>query len=1048
MKKYPLFNAKLLLLPFLLFTMTLCAQWQQLPGPPAGNVTCWASSPTGVLYVGGTDGIFTSIDVGRTWNKLPSNTLSRQIPLQLEWDNSNLFLSTRDRNTDDRILWKSSNNGTTWVKLWSDLCTDIGFLSLFDARNDTILAGSSPNNHLSIDGGQTWLIDLSVPCWRNVTGTKQGWFQSFYSGASRWIGGQSWNQTYMASDESAFPRRILEAGDFVFIFFGGDTNLFKFTTNGGNTWQDGALPIEYNEDEVSVGERNDTIFVQGASTIAFSTDGLQTWETLPTPGLSGPVNACFFTASGAIVACTGHGIFRADFPGATFLPTKGFSCPNVLSVLHENNGGWWLGLTNGLFYSPDNGASWQEMLTQFTGANREIRKIKKSGNSVVVSGYNSLFYSPDNGVNWTERSVPNTYVGDIALIAQRLFTGNSSSSSFSDDWGATWQLFNPIVNNSSVHTQLYAVADSFLAGSASWSGVYLSRDTGATWQNFSAGLSGGVSEITMAPEHLYVVSSNKLYRSPYDAPAWQQIQAPTYIPLGTTLTPWAFHFSGDQILAGIPKKGIFKLNAGAQFWNTFAVSDLDYRSNAFSFSDSLTIMAVDGGIYYLGSIGAEVIAGHVFVDANQNTVFDSTEIPLSGQLVGQLHQQVYTVTDQQGRYTFDWHGKADSVGLQLYWAGVAVLPAKHIVTGPGTGYDFAISTDDFSTDLSIDLTAAVPPRPGFTFNLYITCRNYGLYSANASVTLFKDLATDWVSFSATPDLLSPDSAQWLVTNIPPGGSAVIQVSLELGATVMLGSLLNFDAKIATVNITDQRSANNDQHYSVGVVGSFDPNDKSVIPSGAITPAMVADSQQLTYTIRFQNTGNYPAEFVRVTDILSPSLDLSSLRLLSSSHPCTWSLNGRMVAFFFPNIQLADSTSNEAGSHGFVKFSIAARKDLMTGDAVKNFADIFFDFNTPVRTNTVETKVAELVIGTATPTPALQCRVSPNPVKDRLSVVWENPGKEPVATLQIFDLRGKLILSTQSTSPANLSVKNLAAGAYQLIIRTDSVSGQSIFVKTE
>jgi hypothetical protein len=71
----------------------------------------------------------------------------------------------------------------------------------------------------------------------------------------------------------------------------------------------------------------------------------------------------------------------------------------------------------------------------------------------------------------------------------------------------------------------------------------------------------------------------------------------------------------------------------------------------------------------------------------------------------------------------------------------------------------------------------------------------------------------------------------------------------------------------------------------------------------------------------------------------------------TNSPCR--AKGRPVlTWTFDNINLPDSTRDQAGSNGFVKFTVLPVKDLPAGTRIENFADIYFDYNPPVRTNTV------------------------------------------------------------------------------------------------
>ena len=70
-------------------------------------------------------------------------------------------------------------------------------------------------------------------------------------------------------------------------------------------------------------------------------------------------------------------------------------------------------------------------------------------------------------------------------------------------------------------------------------------------------------------------------------------------------------------------------------------------------------------------------------------------------------------------------------------------------------------------------------------------------------------------------------------------------------------------------------------------------------------------------------------------------------------------NKNVLIFYFNDVILADSASNEAASHGFIKFSIKPLKTLTIGSIVNNIAFIYFDYNTPIVTNTTSNKIIQL-----------------------------------------------------------------------------------------
>ena len=135
-----------------------------------------------------------------------------------------------------------------------------------------------------------------------------------------------------------------------------------------------------------------------------------------------------------------------------------------------------------------------------------------------------------------------------------------------------------------------------------------------------------------------------------------------------------------------------------------------------------------------------------------------------------------------------------------------------------------------------------------------------------------------------------------------------------------------------------------------IIGSYDPNDKLVLPSGLGDQHYIKSNELLEYTIRFQNTGNDTAFNIFVIDTLSDYLDLNTFESLVSSHNYTVAFTGeRVVRWDFPNVLLPDSTTNEVGSNGFIKFSIRVAPDVPQETAIHNIADIYFDFNEPIQT---------------------------------------------------------------------------------------------------
>ncbi len=136
------------------------------------------------------------------------------------------------------------------------------------------------------------------------------------------------------------------------------------------------------------------------------------------------------------------------------------------------------------------------------------------------------------------------------------------------------------------------------------------------------------------------------------------------------------------------------------------------------------------------------------------------------------------------------------------------------------------------------------------------------------------------------------------------------------------------------------------------------------PETGFTQNFTLFDETLRYTIRFQNTGNDTAFNITIRDQLPPELDLATFEPGVASHAYEATLHEDGLAeFHFRNILLPDSTTNEPGSHGFVSFRIRTNSGLAENTVVGNSAGIYFDFNAPVLTDTIES-----VMVSAFPTP--------------------------------------------------------------------------------
>jgi len=215
------------------------------------------------------------------------------------------------------------------------------------------------------------------------------------------------------------------------------------------------------------------------------------------------------------------------------------------------------------------------------------------------------------------------------------------------------------------------------------------------------------------------------------------------------------------------------------------------------------------------------------------------------------------------------------------------------------------------------------------------------------------------------------------------------------------------------------------------IGSFDPNDIQAFANGRNTVDYVEKGDQLLYRIRFQNTGTDTAFNVYITDTLPPELNVRSVRPIIASHDYSWELRDNVLLLKFENIILPDSNKNEMLSNGYIDFKIEMGENISNGDRIENFADIYFDFNLPVRTN-----ISTLTVGKPSSTDENSdeiANVYPNPALDVLHIQMKQ--SLLVDMITILDLNGKVVKTVPKPYPKSTYLKvetdDIPAGIYLL-----------------
>jgi hypothetical protein len=537
-------------------------------------------------------------------------------------------------------------------------------------------------------------------------------------------------------------------------------------------------------------------------------------------------------------------------------------------------------------------------------------------------------------------------------------------------------------------------------------------------------------------------------------------------------------FSGDSIIIRDMMGGAIVNTAvnttGQTPWNTCIpvynasdfISDNQVNGDFVNFGGTIN-KVISGGdtVYNIGNFYQIAVAnpcqyanvsGQVYIDFNNDCFFNGSDVPLTsvGVQVSQTlnspsmnNANFGSYSDINGNYSVDplvtWQTET-TVKIPSYYQFIfpssSCSPVLYTFNSlPQTDIDFSLQCTSL-IDVMCYAGSQGIVRPNIPFMLYPYVSNTGCDMASGllKLVLDPDVVYNASLSTNTPTSVVGDTLIWNYTNlssISNGGywnSFMSGIHLTPIGAVNIGDTLCF--RIFTGVLSgDIDSANNDYTICLPVVNSYDPNNKEVEPKGLGAKGLIPmNTTKLTYTIHFQNTGTAVAYNISIIDTLDSDIAIGSLRILGTSHRATpeW-LSPGIVKFNFYNINLPDSNSNKPASNGFIRFSVDLNTSLSPGTEINNRANIYFDSNPAIVTNTVTNSLSNVDGVSEVSTANGLVAVYPNPTTGSFNVVF------PLSTqkIEIFNSLGQNVLSRNFKNEANAGFELTGYGVYFIRVST-------------
>lgn len=435
------------------------------------------------------------------------------------------------------------------------------------------------------------------------------------------------------------------------------------------------------------------------------------------------------------------------------------------------------------------------------------------------------------------------------------------------------------------------------------------------------------------------------------------------------------------------------------------------------------------------------ITGTLIFDSNNDGVCDEDDLPQEFVKIditdGTEHHSSFA--DENGNYVFYTQEGTYTLTPDIENPSFFIISPESedvffpVVDNSVEEVNFCIIPNGTHPDLEVVLTPIGGAVAGFQAYYKIVYRNKGniVLSQPDGVSLtFQDDYMDLIMANPAPDSVSEGLLSWDFVDLMPFEHRVIYLGMQLNSPMHpefplnIDDELGFEAQILPI-VGDDFPEDNTYELTQIVVNSYDPNDITCLEGDVVPVDHIGE--ELHYVIRFENTGNYPAQNIVVTMEIDPTkFEVSSLKLLEASHIVKARVVGTMAEFFFEDIQL------NSGGHGNILLVMNSVPSLSEGDSVSTQANIYFDYNYPVTTNEATTVFSDY-IGIEDNILRSKITVFPNPVSNEIWVTSQTKIKH----IEWFDMHGRLLqVSLIHDFSTKINTSSYQSGMYFARIHTE------------
>jgi photosystem II stability/assembly factor-like uncharacterized protein len=513
-----------------------------------------APSSPDLLIAGALDGIYRSLNAGRSWQRIspPDDEEIRNI--------DSIAIDPKDPDViyagTFHLPWKTMNGGRTWRPIHEGMIDDSDVMSMVVDRTNSrrIYASACSGIYRSDDAGAEWRKIQGIPyAARRTHAIRQDPHrpQTIYAATTEGLwrtldAGSTWQRLTPADwvinalvIDAKTPGRIVMGTEKLGVMVSDSAGKqagnkegqqFRAANDGFFHRQILALALDRERPE-----RVLAVLANAPETVLATDDAGRSWKPLG-PGLKAEaVRRVYAVPDGWLAALDRGGLMRYDagksawkrigtvsgepaFESESKAPPKkgksripkGILAPRPLNLvvldMAFTRDAWYAATNDGLLLSRDQGDTW--VITPVGAVVLPARSVRVSpdGKNFWIVTLRGMVFSGDGGTTWSWRDLPLEAGGALRLDAageSTLLAIAGKGLFISRDSGRSWKQAANGLPQAPIQ-DLAVVGDIFLA-SMQTQGLYISYDRGVTWMRIEGTLADGRFPVVTAREAAAIV---------------------------------------------------------------------------------------------------------------------------------------------------------------------------------------------------------------------------------------------------------------------------------------------------------------------------------------------------------------------------------------------------------------------------------------------------------------------------------------------------------------------------------------------------------------